>query len=312
MPIFYYTMYGLTIQSDIEIPEALLTLPKKADVTIQLGHIPNTFDVHRKNGVSFCATKNSLWFFIESVAAFYIEGGKTICFEPTELSNRTSVRAYLLGAAMGILLIQKNTLALHGSAVKYKEKAIILCGSSGCGKSTLATELLKHGCTLMADDTVAVKHNSHSIVAYPSYPQQKLCQDAALNYGYHLEDLSLVDDGRQKYAIHNLQAFCSEAVPIGCICEIVSDSIDEVIINELFGHEKLTTFINNIYQKNIYVKIGMKPELFQELILIVNSIPIYRIHRPLNLQTTSQQAILLLNTFNFHRINSKNTANLIS
>ncbi|MEM7506842.1 MAG: serine kinase [Pseudomonadota bacterium] len=46
---------------------------------------------------------------------------------------------------------------LHASAVAYRGRGLLICGSSGSGKTSLAVEMLALGADLIADDQVLVR-----------------------------------------------------------------------------------------------------------------------------------------------------------
>lgn len=60
------------------------------------------------------------------------------------------------GAARILVHQLRGKLALHGAAVAFGDRALVLMGGSGQGKSTLAAALCKAGAALLADDAVAL------------------------------------------------------------------------------------------------------------------------------------------------------------
>ena len=49
-----------------------------------------------------------------------------------------------------------NLTLIHATAVAYQGQAALILGASGSGKSALALQLIALGCTLVADDQVAL------------------------------------------------------------------------------------------------------------------------------------------------------------
>ena len=45
---------------------------------------------------------------------------------------------------------------LHGSAVAFGARGLLILGGSGSGKSSLALRLVQHGAALVADDRVEI------------------------------------------------------------------------------------------------------------------------------------------------------------
>ena len=56
-------------------------------------------------------------------------------------------------------------LQVHGTAVAYDQKAIVITGPSGSGKSGLALQLMEFGADLIADDQVILSPDGPLLVA---------------------------------------------------------------------------------------------------------------------------------------------------
>src|SRR5690625_2743072 len=107
-----------------------------------------------------------------------IENGKSISVSPFEGSDDGQIRLNILGTCMGVILMQKKILPIHGSCIAIKGKAYEIVGDSGAGKSTLASTFINQGFQLLTDDVIAVKLSEDNIpIVTPSYPYQKLWQD---------------------------------------------------------------------------------------------------------------------------------------
>jgi HPr kinase/phosphorylase len=59
---------------------------------------------------------------------------------------------------------------LHGSAVTFAGRGIVILGASGTGKSALALRLVRHGAALVADDRVALERRGAALVASAPAP----------------------------------------------------------------------------------------------------------------------------------------------
>jgi HPr kinase/phosphorylase len=58
-----------------------------------------------------------------------------------------------------------NSTVLHGSAVAFGGRGILILGASGAGKSALALALIGRGAALVADDRVLVVRRGEALVA---------------------------------------------------------------------------------------------------------------------------------------------------
>lgn len=136
---------------------------------------------------------------VEGIGRFRVSAGERISWwrEHAGVSDQ-DIRTFLLGSAVGALLIQRGMLVLHGNALEKDGQAIVCLGHSGAGKSTLAYALLQQGWRLLADDLVAI--NPEGLVL-PGIPRIKLWHDAAAAFGLDPATLPPVRQGLQKFVL---------------------------------------------------------------------------------------------------------------
>jgi hypothetical protein len=108
------------------------------------------------------------------------------------------IRSYLLGSALGALLIQRGMLVMHGNALTKYGQAIVCVGDSGAGKSTLAYALMQLGWELLADDLVAITPDG---IVLPGVQRIKLWKDAAEAFGLDPSKLTPVQKGLDKFQL---------------------------------------------------------------------------------------------------------------
>lgn len=150
---------------------------------------------------------------VEGIGRFRISGGQHIAWwkENPAVSDQ-DLRTFLLGSAVGALLIQRGGLVLHGCALERDDGAIVCLGHSGAGKSTLAYALMRQGWRLLADDLVAVSPQAEVL---PGIPRIKLWHDAATAFGLDPKDLPPVRQGMQKGLLFGEAVRrCDRAVPL--------------------------------------------------------------------------------------------------
>lgn len=61
----------------------------------------------------------------------------------------------------------EETCAVHGTAVAFAERAVLILGASGAGKSGLALRLMALGARLVSDDRVVLERRGTLLVARP-------------------------------------------------------------------------------------------------------------------------------------------------
>ncbi len=136
---------------------------------------------------------------VAGIGQFRVSGGRTIAWSRSDPAvGDQDLRTFLLGSAVGALLIQRGLLVLHGNALVKEGRAIVCLGHSGAGKSTLAFALMRQGWQLLADDLVAISPDGQVL---PGIPRIKLWEDAAAAFGLDPAVLPPVRQGLRKYLI---------------------------------------------------------------------------------------------------------------
>ncbi|HHD2754181.1 TPA: hypothetical protein ACOTG0_003030 [Clostridium perfringens] len=292
----YYRIYGLNIKSQIEFPE-LLGIEEleddKVDVNISIGQI----DEEIKNTIPkyswFKYEKDRMVFKVESVGCFYIHSGKSIIVEPYEGIENQLIKTYTLGTSFGMILNQRDIIAIHGGTILVNGEAIILTGQSGAGKSTLTNAFRHYGYKFMADDVSATSVSEEACLVEPAYPQQKICRDAMEKMGYNIKDFKLIDEGREKYVIPTHKTFVKEKKNLKAIFEIEPYEGESVEVHEVFGQDKMKTILRNIYRIEIIALHGMPPKYFKKAVNLAKQIRIFKIKRPKDTFSVDMQIDLI-------------------
>jgi hypothetical protein len=76
----------------------------------------------------------------------------------------------LLGRILPNVGLERGYEALHASAVESPEGVVAVLAPSGMGKTTLATELMRRGWPLFADDVLVLSADTGGLRAYPGAP----------------------------------------------------------------------------------------------------------------------------------------------
>lgn len=286
---YYYRIYGLNIRSEVKFEETDESKAGKCEVDIRYGAIPKHIRKYRKSKDVKCLVSNEYkWFQYDKTGEFYIENGDRIIIAADNNADAKLIRSIILGPCMGSILYQRRILSIHGSAMVRNDKAIIISGKSGAGKSTISSALRKHGWSFLADDTVAITDEEDCFYANPAYPQQKLCLDTAEEFGYDLEQLTVINEERQKYAVNVKDSFCSEPKQIiGMVCLEINNS-DQLEIEEVKGNDKVGYIINNLYAYHDVQYMGMSTLNFKKCLAITQKVPVLRVKRPQRLYTVDQ------------------------
>jgi len=173
----HYQLYQFGISSEVALPELAPVSEAPIEAHITYGDVlGNIAPDARQLGPFLWATTYAFWLNVPAVAAFLIRNGNEIIVQPEPGIDEASVRVFLLGSAMGVLMFQRQHLVLHGNAVQVGDGCLVCVGPSGAGKSTLAAALMQRGHKLLADDVVPVNAQCEAL---PGFPRIKLWQDSA-------------------------------------------------------------------------------------------------------------------------------------
>lgn len=173
----FYRAYGLTIASQIELPELEPSAPASVDVLITVGPI----DLPKpspETGTAFRFEPRQQYLAWQTVGAFLITDACRIEVEPAPGVDDALLAFPLLGPVMALLLHQRGLLILHASAIAVGGKSAVFMGDKGAGKSTTASAMIRAGHRLLTDDVVALDLAEQPMIV-PGFPQLKLTADAA-------------------------------------------------------------------------------------------------------------------------------------
>ena len=233
---------------------------------------------------------NDFRLYVEGVGKFRILNGEFIFWE--KLNNNVSnedITAFLLGSALGALLIQRKILVFHGNALVKGNKAIVCIGHSGNGKSTIAYSLLKNGWKLIADDLVALSKDGYLL---PGIPSIKLWDDAVREFSLDINTLRPVRKGMKKYLyIPNKDEIATKKQKLNAFCLLrenpMKGDFKNKTLNSIIINDKKRIFLilrNHCYKPRFIRGLGEEGNFFLELINIQNKIPLYSLEVPMGIK----------------------------
>ncbi|MER9749141.1 serine kinase [Mesorhizobium sp. M0140] len=175
----FYRAYGLTIASEVMLPELQPAPPGAADLVIAVGAI----DLPKpalEAAADFRFEPDRQYLAWHAVGAFLITDFSRIDIEPAPGVDDALLAFPLLGPVMALLLHRRGLLVLHASAIAAAGTSAIFMGDKGAGKSTTASAMIRAGHRLLTDDVVALDlANPSEPMTVPGFPQIKLAADAA-------------------------------------------------------------------------------------------------------------------------------------
>ncbi|NVJ87807.1 MAG: hypothetical protein HWE15_16000 [Algoriphagus sp.] len=284
---FYYKVYGLVCESQVELP-ALLPVEKISNIdfkvrvveTIPAFQIPAIF---QEEGLSY----NESEFYLEmpEIAQYLVQNGKTIYIKALT-KDWDSILLFFYSNCLGALLFQKNLIPFHVSGVVNKEgKVWLFAAPSQTGKSTTALKLKEKGFEIFTDDTALIFVKEGKSWAIPSYPMIRAWKSTLDRQKVYKEsDGSRIREEFDKYGILYHQDFSDEPREIlGVI--FLEEKGTEIRVEKLSQMQGLEFLGHNVY-RGYWIE-GMNKQIlqFQVLTSIARNSSFWKASRPENQDT---------------------------
>ncbi len=175
--MFFYTAYGLTVESEICLPGFTEIVACDADIAVRRCYSAPRHDSPKMltaerldDGMAFFCPYGGL--------RYEIRNGREVLIHSVPGNQPELERLPLYGFAIAAILHQRGYFVLHASAVEIGGRAAIFAGGKFQGKSTLIASLVKRGHRLLSDDVTAIVCRDDGIVVLPGVSCIKLWPDA--------------------------------------------------------------------------------------------------------------------------------------
>lgn len=292
-----YKAFGLVISSEIFLPELeqIQVKGKEKEVMIIKEDLVESWSLLSESNNSFYVEKEFCMFEIPQVAIFQIRSGNCISVSPFHGASESQIRLYILGSCFGILLTQRKTLPIHGSAVVIDGLAYAIVGESGAGKSTLASAFIKRGYQLLSDDVIAVSLSEDGIpIVTPSYPQQKLWQESLDYFGMESKHFQPIYDRETKFTIPIKEQFLNKPIPFAGVIELIKSNKNNIEITSINRLERFPVLFRNTFRNFIIKRAGLMQWHFDISANLINKLDFHQIHRPVSRFTAHELVDLIL------------------
>ena len=291
-----YQVYGFTFESSIAFPE-LLKSKRRAEVTIEYGSVPTEIINPTDSFYYYQTSPEQVLLLIPKIGRFLIERGEHITIEPLAGVSETSVRLYLLGYGLGILLLQRSYFPLHASVIAFGDSdCIAFFGPSGLGKSTLAKALQQRGFAILSDDLCVMDLQCPSkIQVFPGYPQIKLRENVAAMLEEEIINTHKANELDNKFYVTFKDGFCSTPRRLVQLFALEQDEDSSTTsIKPLRGIEKVMALVYNTYRLEMLKGMGLSARHFEMCSQIAQQLPISQIKRSANLSSLHSFVDLIL------------------
>ena len=297
-----YKVFGLNMMSDLIFPELkiLNNMKQDIDITVQINYMLLEDNELKNNPYRHFVKEGQVQFHIPEVASFTVEAGKQITVSPINGADEGLLRLYILGTCMGVILMQRRVIPLHGSAIEINGKAYAFVAESGVGKSTLAAAFINCGYKLVSDDVIAVSYSDVNLppLVTPSYPQQKLWQESLAEFGMTSNEYTSIFGRETKYSVPVTSQFYNKVLPLGGIFELLKEEMESPKVQKLNKLESLQTLYQHTYRNFIIPRLGLMDWHFKTSANILNHNEVFQLRRPEEGCSASKLTSLILNTLN--------------
>lgn len=295
--MYNYKIYGLHIETDfkfIQLAEESKELATEENtVTIVEAEQPEAYRTE-ENGFYFIDEKKS--YFVNTYMYMYIEDGKMLTYEKKPELTDDLLNSYIIGWGLSMLGIQRQMLSIHCACLADNDGAVILSGFSGSGKSTIATQLLTRGYRLVADDMTLVDAvSSECAYAYPAFPYNKLCRDAAIAQGYNIDELIQIDEERDKFFVPYEKGFSAEKVRVKAVVMLTLTDKDELFAEEILGVKKMYAIMDTLFLAGIQKDKTIGSKIGQMCLKLASKVRVFHVSRPIDRNTTQEVLETVIN-----------------
>ncbi|MEO1672045.1 MAG: hypothetical protein AAFR77_14890 [Cyanobacteria bacterium J06631_2] len=280
-----YSAYGLTIKSDLLLPELRSGNKEDTiDLYIKQGSIPlpklQPTPIQRQ-GVTACFGGDAKRPYLHwsGVATFYVPSKNTLIVQPEKADIEPELlNLYILSEALGLILYQQGYLLLHGSAIKVKGKVVVFAGAAGAGKSTTAAAFARLGYPILGDDMVAMKlAPGGKVMVYPGYPQVKVWSPTVQGLNLQGENLAVLFPGSKKQLLRPRKFLTEPCVLAHCF---ILSSGDRLHLSPLKGQQALMSFMKYFPCPGQMLEGGAWENYNRQCLQLMKLIPLWQLQRP--------------------------------
>ena len=280
---YIYKVFEFKIISDIYINRFSLSSTNKTLNTnneLFIKYTNNVFDNNLSNIIyqdklikiskdAFILKQNNIFFkYINEIKTLYVNFKENNIFEQ-----------YLTGPIIALIGAYKGYTPLHSSALRLKNKNILILGNSGAGKSTILYEFIKkYSAVYYSDDIVYTKNINNQIIAFSSFPEIKLWHDSVKKFDAKI--INKVHYKVNKYFVKDDNKFLTATFIPDILFIIELFNITEPVVEEISGGEKMLKLFNCLYRQK-WINTVFSEQTFITLSKLSNQTKVFNIKRPI-------------------------------
>ncbi|MEM0991094.1 MAG: hypothetical protein AAGK00_19675 [Pseudomonadota bacterium] len=293
----WYRAHGLTVRSEIELPELMPGSPGPADLSIRLDPLPaQTFDgldrsTPRIGG--FRPTDAGYFVRFGMIAHFLVVERNTVLVTTIDGHDPGILRLVICGTIMGLILKMHGRLPMHAAAVVTPTGVALFVGDSGAGKSTLTAHLAASGFQVLSDDVTALANApGGGMVAWPGTGVLKVKRDALLKLGTQPDTLPPVALRDDKHFLVNDTDPADRPFPISEVFQL-AEGDGSPQIARLEPRSAIEALAGNTYRQGQTLLLGDQVAQFEKLGRLCQTADVYRLKRPWDATRVGETAAFL-------------------
>lgn len=273
--------YGLSITSASPMP-GLPAVAGEADVVVRREDLGTPPYWALRNGRFTGRSDGEAVLVWGDRVTLSVRDGKEVGFDHAPDVDEFWTRQCILGPGIGVLLHQRQMIALHASAVVLGGGAVLFLGDKRSGKSTTAAALASRGHALVTDDIAALALDSGGETQIlPGPPWLKLREDVTANFSASEQGEAPRDGARARWEppVHSSDG----SLPITAICSLSTGS--DIRIAEMSSRNAVGALVENLYAARFLGAECITPSHFRCIARLAESIPTFSLARTTRLST---------------------------
>lgn len=256
---YKYEAFGLTIHSEIELPELIHSNSEKVDIKIYLGIVEYDKKDILIEGMSYIVKKEAIYRFWDSIGKFRIDKD-SIIVNPVQNLPQKILRNFILGSVFATLLRMRKFFVLHASSVNINGSAIAFSGFKGYGKSTTVMAFYLEGYPIVADDYIPICFDNLGIpLITPGFPSLRLSNESRKAMG--IDNIDLESDIIDKTYISLKNFFSKLKLPLKKIYILKRGKKAKII--DLKPQEAFIELVKNTFGIYMFSKSELPDNFFQ-------------------------------------------------
>lgn len=275
-----YSAYDLTIRSAFELPELPDADDENSDVEFVAGDVDPVTDadaIEDEQGRRIAVTPGACRLTYDSIGSFLVESGERVVCDPDDdVADRDLFLRLLENELLGLLMLQRDCLVLHASAVSVDGRAVAFLGPRGAGKSTTAAAFDAADHPMLEDDVVAIRFDDDGPTVVPGVPQIRLRSDAAAALDLTDSSVPSPDSWYDKRYLRTAEI--PDPAPLAR-CYVLRDG-EELALEEVGGTDRVLELVTRTHARGLLEDAGRSGSHFEQCSRVVEAAPFRTLSRP--------------------------------